>query len=159
MVLEVKLFAFLVVVNGAPIIARILIPTWQAPIDGGHSSKDRRRWLGHSKTWRGLVSGLIAGIAAGWLMDLPPVHGLLLASASLLGDLLTSFIKRRLDFKTSSQAPILDQFFEVSLPLALAQHFYQLSTLGAVGIFTAFVLFNWGISPLLFKLGMRKRPY
>ena len=159
MVLEVKLFAFLVVVNAAPIVAQYLLPNLRTPIDGGRSAKDHRRWLGHSKTWRGLFSGLVAGVITSWLLGFPPLHGLMLAGLSLAGDLITSFIKRRLDFKPSSQAPILDQFFEVTLPLALAQHLYALSTLGATGVFGAFVVFNWGISPLLFRIGLRRRPY
>ncbi|WP_020408067.1 CDP-archaeol synthase [Hahella ganghwensis] len=159
-VLELKLFALLVIINGAPIVARNLLPMLNAAIDGGKVLPwDKRPLLGKSKTWRGLMAGILAGMLAATLLGFPWQHGIILAIASLCGDLLTSFIKRRLDFKTSAKAPILDQFLEVSLPLGVAQHLYALNTLNAVGVLAAFILFNWGISPLLYRLGWRKKPY
>ncbi|OZG72214.1 hypothetical protein BTA51_17425 [Hahella sp. CCB-MM4] len=159
MVLELKLFTLLVIVNGAPILARNVFPSWNAAIDQGRKAWDKRPWLGKSKTWRGLLAGISAGILTAFLLGFPWLHGLLLSAVSLSGDILTSFIKRRLDLKPSSQAPILDQFLEVSLPLGAAQYLYPLPTLNAIGVLVAFVVFNWGISPLLYRMGLRKKPY
>ncbi len=159
LVLELKLFALLVIVNGAPIVARNMFPLWNVAIDGGRKAWDKRAWLGKSKTWRGIIAGTSAGMLTAVLLGFPWLHGLLLSTVSLSGDLLTSFIKRRLDLKPSSQAPILDQFLEVSLPLGVAQYLYPLPTLNALGVLVAFVLFNWGISPLLYRMGLRKKPY
>ncbi len=92
-------------------------------IDGGRVFSDGRRIFGDGKTWRGLFSGIIAGIMIGviqilvrdaaGLLVLPeltfPVV-ILLAAGALLGDLVKSFFKRRLNKERGAEWTLADQY-------------------------------------------------
>jgi CDP-2,3-bis-(O-geranylgeranyl)-sn-glycerol synthase len=93
------------------------------PIDFGRNSYDGRRIFGDGKTYRGLVIGILAGIITGlilmWLVKQFPRAGLpehtllsvsLLASGALLGDLVKSFFKRRLNKERGTKWPVADQY-------------------------------------------------
>ena len=112
--------------NGAPVIFG-----GGRPIDGGKKFTDGKPILGSHKTYRGLVAGLIIGTYVGWVQEaLAPLAGLpqgsvilgfALSLGALLGDLIGSFIKRRLDLKPGASLPISDQidFVLVSLLFGL----------------------------------------
>jgi CDP-2,3-bis-(O-geranylgeranyl)-sn-glycerol synthase len=97
------------------------------PIDGGAMHKDGRRVLGDGKTWRGLIGGTAFGIFIGLLMiiansfsDWPelsfgtfPSSVVVIFSLSfgaLMGDLIGSYIKRRMGVGRGKKAPVLDQY-------------------------------------------------
>ncbi len=135
-------------------------------IDGGRQFIDGRRIFGAGKTVQGFVAGLAAGtfvgllqgIAVGPLPDYLAL-GFLLALGALLGDLLGSFIKRRLGIKRGGAAPGLDQlsFVLVALlaasPLALPSWEIVLTII----IITPpiHLATNFGG----YKLGLKRRPY
>jgi CDP-2,3-bis-(O-geranylgeranyl)-sn-glycerol synthase len=150
----------LMVANGAPVVATQLLGSRGAwPIDGGRRLWDGRPVLGSSKTWRGLAMATAAAAAVAALLGLPATTGAAVGAAAMLGDLASSFVKRRLDLGPGSRAPVVDQVPEALLPLLLCQHLLSLS-LGEVLIATAlFALLDVGLSPLLFRLGIRARPY
>ncbi len=95
-------------------------------MDLGRSLRDGRRVLGDGKTWRGLFGGGLSAVLVGTLLWpssalwsepltlgafvnwLGPVTTL--AFGALLGDLLGSFIKRRLGIVRGDRAPVLDQY-------------------------------------------------
>ncbi len=97
------------------------------PIDGGRKFIDGKPILGSHKTIRGFVSGMIVGTLVGWAQEaLAPqvgltrgsvVLGLLLSLGALTGDLLGSFIKRRLNLKPGEAFPISDQLSFVVVAL------------------------------------------
>jgi CDP-2,3-bis-(O-geranylgeranyl)-sn-glycerol synthase len=63
------------VANMSPVFSAKLLPRWNAPIDGGRTSKDGKRLLGPGKTWRGLVGGIVTGAATALLMAaIAPPH-------------------------------------------------------------------------------------
>jgi CDP-2,3-bis-(O-geranylgeranyl)-sn-glycerol synthase len=93
------------------------------PIDLGRNYSDGRRLFGDGKTYRGLLIGVLAGIAVGffqiWLKstygwDFLPSHTLIsviaLAIGALLGDMAKSFFKRRLGKGRGEQWPVADQY-------------------------------------------------
>lgn len=93
------------------------------PIDFGRNFSDGRRVFGDGKTWRGLVVGILAGIVSGLVLiwgagqfpgaDLPRhtlLSVVLLATGALLGDLVKSFFKRRLNRERGSKWPVADQY-------------------------------------------------
>jgi CDP-2,3-bis-(O-geranylgeranyl)-sn-glycerol synthase len=93
------------------------------PIDFGRNSPDGRRILGDGKTYRGLFSGILAGISIGllqiWLsgifglINLPyhtPLSVTLLATGALLGDICKSYFKRRRGKERGERWPIADQY-------------------------------------------------
>lgn len=93
------------------------------PVDLGRNWPDGNRIFGEGKTFRGLISGILAGIVTGlvliWLagrfpqVDLPEHTFLsitLLATGALLGDLVKSFFKRRFNKERGTKWPIADQY-------------------------------------------------
>jgi CDP-2,3-bis-(O-geranylgeranyl)-sn-glycerol synthase len=84
------------------------------PMDLGFNFIDGKRIFGANKTFRGfgiaLILGILAAIAEETLFG-PGIFliGAIAALGALLGDLLGSFIKRRIDFKPGKPFPILDQ--------------------------------------------------
>ncbi len=98
------------------------------PIDFGKKARDGRRIFGSGKTWRGLIGGTLTGMALGaifnclalyvfdapdwafgeWDVAIPILF--FLAFGSMMGDLLGSWLKRRMGKKKGSKFPIMDQY-------------------------------------------------
>ncbi|MCB1113813.1 MAG: phosphatidate cytidylyltransferase [Chlamydiia bacterium] len=78
-------------------------------------------YISPNKSWEGLLGGAVLGLGASFLMKdfigLSPLAsvllGLLIASASIFGDLTESLLKRDLGVKDSSQLPGLGGFFDL----------------------------------------------
>ena len=121
MLLSLELYVMLVLANGAPVVAaRILGERWDQPVDGNRLWSDGRPMLGKSKTWRGLVSGCLACALFSLVAGLGFLFGALFGFLGLLGDMISSFIKRRMGLQSSARALGLDQIPEAALPMILA---------------------------------------
>lgn len=94
-----------------------------APIDGGRYWRDGRRILGDGKTIRGFIGGVAGGAGVGLcqvalagtgVFSLLPAHTiisvLLLATGSLLGDMVKSFFKRRQGIERGGEWILVDQY-------------------------------------------------
>lgn len=157
---ELSLLALLFAVNGAPILARLLgYGHFAMPIDFGHRAWDGQPLFGRSKTWRGLLAGLALGALGGALLGWGWGFGLGFAFWSLLGDLLASFVKRRLRLDPSDRALLLDQFPESVLPLIYAGTVLPLGIAHIVGLSVAFAALSLAISRPLYRWHIRKRPW
>ena len=101
------------------------------PVDGGKECKDGRRLIGNGVTWKGFINGTILGTIVGGILGIIgsfygdlnvltsgvialPVYGsiiggltlgFLMAFGALLGDLVGSFIKRRMGLQSGEPAP------------------------------------------------------
>lgn len=120
----------LLIANGAPLLASHWLHSklLQSPIDCGYCFGDGKRLLGASKTWLGFLSSLsITGIAA-LLLNFPLLAALLLALLAMLGDIMSSFIKRRLGYRSGLNVPGLDQLPESLLPMLGVALLLPLST-------------------------------
>ncbi|RMF18652.1 MAG: CDP-archaeol synthase [Gammaproteobacteria bacterium] len=156
----VTLTLYLVVINGAPLLARRLCgPHFGWPLDAHCVMPDGQRLLGESKTWRGLLAGILAGMLGGPLVGLTWTQGGLFGLVSLLGDALTSFLKRRFGWPPHHQAPVLDQSLEVLLPLWLYHETLNVNAWHMMTILAAFFLINHWLSPWLYRIGIRLRPW
>src|SRR6476661_2238973 len=92
-----QLLALLVVANGTPIIVERFLGKFLAfPIDGGAKLADGKPLFGSSKTLRGLALSIAATTAFAPLIALNWRIGGLVAAMAMLGDLLSSFLKRRM---------------------------------------------------------------
>jgi len=150
----------ILIANGAPILARRLMGnTGACPLDTGRQFIDGEPLFGNQKTVRGLLAALVLTTAAAMLLGLPASIGLLVGGGSMCGDLLTSFIKRRLHIAPSGRAPVLDQVPESLLPAWLAADAIGLDTLDMLIVVVMFILLGQFLSRLLFALNVRKRPY
>lgn len=114
----IELVAFILpayVANATPVLVSKLLPWTPHPLDGGKSWLDGRRLFGNTKTVEGLIAGVFAGTATGFAEQLLGVveagleKGLVLSTGAMIGDLLGSFIKRRLGMPPGSPVPLLDQ--------------------------------------------------
>ena len=150
----------LMVANGAPVIAgKALGGRWARPIDNGLNLSDGHRLFGDSKTWRGLGSSICFSAAAAILFGLPPSTGVLFAMLSMAGDVLASFIKRRLGAVASSRARGLDTVPESLLPLCLLAKPLTLNLMDIILIIGVFFLIEEFVSPVLYRWHIRNRPY
>jgi hypothetical protein len=155
-----ELLIVLIACNGAPIVlARLLASRFADPLDGGRLAWDGRPWLGKSKTWRGVLASVCAGGVLGLVIDWGAGAGVIFAGCVMLGDLVSSFTKRRLNMVSSAKATFLDQVPESLLPLiyAVSALGYDATTAGLALV--GFFVFETQISPLLFRLGIRARPH
>lgn len=148
------------VANGVPVFAtRLFGKRFGTPLDGGLKFPDGRPLFGPSKTVRGLVLSVICTLLAGMLLGFEWISGAGLAAASMLGDLLSSFVKRRIGLRAHGQALGLDQVPESLLPLLLLQEHLGLGSGDIVLIVAVFMALELALSRLLYKLHIRDRPY
>ncbi len=73
------------------------------PLDFGKNWSDGRRIFGDGKTFQGLVFGIGIGILAFGLIQNNILLAFSLAVGAMLGDLIKSFVKRRLDYKSGQK--------------------------------------------------------
>lgn len=151
-----ELLLLLVAANGMPVIVGLVAgPRLDTPLDGGKVLQDGFRLLGPSKTIRGVVIATLAGALAAPLAGLDGVWGAAFAGLSMLGDLGTSFVKRRLGYPPSCSRPLLDQLPECLLPMVLLKPVLNTGIaeiLVATGIFTVLDL-------VITRLLLRLRPH
>ncbi len=152
--------SLLVLANGAPVIARRLLgERWAMPVDAGLHLAGGQPLFGSAKTWRGLIAAMLVCAPIGALQGMGVFNGALFGVLSMLGDLLASFIKRRLGIPASGRAWFLDQIPEGLLPLAVLREPLGLDWLDVLLVATSFTLFEWLVSPWLYRLRIRRKPY
>ena len=156
----VHLLLLIIVANSMPVLMTWLLGARHSwPIDGHRLWRDGRRLLGASKTWRGLLSAIAVTSLIAPVLGLSWWTGTAAAALAMLGDLLSSFCKRRLGLKSSARATGLDQLPESLLPALLLQPLLGLTWLEVVLIPPVFMLLEMVFSVLLYRLGVRKQPY
>jgi len=103
--------------------------------------------LGDHKTIRGLISGILLGTATGPFLHIlgldPDLHNATIRAALLsigthIGDLTGSFIKRRINLKPGTSAPVLDQigFLIFALLLTYPKYPVDIETLIILTVLT-----------------------
>lgn len=159
-ILFLHLFLLIIVANGTPILLRYLFKKRFAyPFDLGYGFLDGKRLLGDSKTWRGIIGAFVITSLLSLLIGYSFLTGLLIAFGAMIGDLISSFIKRRLSMRTSSRALVLDQVPESLLPALLVMQTFYLTPLTIFFLVLLFCIFELAFSTVLFKIGVRRRPY
>ena len=159
-VLVLELLILLTVANGTPVVAKRLFGSaFAQPLDGGALFADGRPWFGPSKTIRGVVLATLANTAAAAALGLGWKAGALLGVVAMAGDLLASFVKRRLGLAPSSQAVGLDQIPESLLPMLAGRLFMPVTGLDIAVTTLLFFVGEVILSRLLYKWHVRDRPY
>lgn len=155
-----RFLALLLVANGAPLVAgRLLGDRFARPLDGGIRLADGEPLFGASKTIRGIVASVVTSAGAAPLLGLDWTLGALAAAAAMVGDLVSSFFKRRLHLQPSSRATGLDQIPESLLPLIICRAFIGLTWLDVIAGAALFFAGDFVLSRLFYRLGMRRNPY
>jgi CDP-2,3-bis-(O-geranylgeranyl)-sn-glycerol synthase len=159
-VLLMQILLLLGVANGTPIIAKKLLKDrLAAPLDAGMRFPDGYPVFGKSKTLRGVLIAVGCTALAAPLVGLSLAIGAALGAASMAGDLLSSFIKRRLGLPPHAQAFGLDQIPEAFLPVLLLRTQLGLSAWDMALVVVAFVAVEIVLSRLLYLLRIRDEPY
>ena len=115
--LLLQLLILLVVANGTAVVAKKLLgAAFARQLDGGALFVDGQPIFGPSKTIRGIVVSILATSICAAVMRLGWEVGTLVATFSMVGDLFSSFVKRRLHLPSSSMAVGLDHIPESSSP-------------------------------------------
>lgn len=150
----------LVVANASPLLVGNLLGRFAGwRIDSGKTLADGRPLFGATKTWRGLFSSLLFTGLAAWLLGHGWPLGLVVAAAAMTGDLLSSFIKRRVGMASSAKAIGLDQLPEALIPALFLRLLFDFSWTVVIVAAAIFAIVDVAASPLLFKLGWRRQPH
>ncbi|TIP56291.1 MAG: CDP-archaeol synthase [Mesorhizobium sp.] len=150
----------LTLANGVPVIAKKMLGEWLAwPIDGGWLFWDGQPLLGRSKTLRGLVLAITAAAMGGPLVGLDIETGALVGLIAMIGDMLSSFLKRRLRLAPSAEAPGFDQVPESLLPFLAVKDLVGFSVWDILIGVGSFWIGELVVSRLLYMLRIRDRPY
>ena len=133
----------LITANGAPVIASVLLGNrWAWPLDGNTRFTDQRPLLGISKTFRGLVVAIVATAVVATLLGITWFEGAFFGLLAMLGDLCSSFIKRRLGFPPHQSVPLLDQLPESLLPAWVMLPVLGTTTTGMLAAVAAFLVID-----------------
>ena len=144
------------------------------PVDFGKIFLDGKPILGSHKTLRGFFSGLLVGTLVGFIQTLLFQHflsqhyaqfrydvllGFVISLGALVGDLVESFIKRRLDLPPGSPLPIGDQldFVAGAILFSLAVSPPSLLTIVIILVLTLPIHFLTNLSAELLDIKRKRR--
>ena len=96
------------------------------PLDGGEKWLDGKPFLGGHKTLRGCIVGILFGLLIG-IFQGSYVIGFTQGLGAILGDLISSFFKRRWDFAPGEGFPLLDQLDFIVAAIILSQPYTRAS--------------------------------
>jgi CDP-2,3-bis-(O-geranylgeranyl)-sn-glycerol synthase len=144
------------------------------PLDAGKHFLDGKPIFGSNKTVRGFFSGLMAGTIAGFvlsglygfngfpkefLFQYDPWLGFILSLGALIGDLVHSFVKRRLSIAPGSPLPVADQLDFVLGALAFSVAIYPPSWFTAVAILIVTPPLHLLTNLLAYLVGIKRTPW
>lgn len=152
--------ALLLAANGAPVLARHWLKNrFSLPVDMGLKLSDGRALFGYSKTWRGIIASLIVTSLVAAMLGMPVFDGAVFSLAAMSGDLLASFIKRRLGHAESSRARGIDTIPESVMPALVLHVQLGLYVADILAISLIFFLIDVFLSPVLYRFHIKNRPY
>jgi CDP-2,3-bis-(O-geranylgeranyl)-sn-glycerol synthase len=168
------------IANVMPILAAKApgLQRWHTPVDGGKTWRGQRLFGDH-KTWRGVVTGTLAGMAFLWLQvslgdhyawaaninqELPYgdtaiwLLGFLLGFGGLAGDMIKSFVKRQVPVKAGDSWFPFDQLDYIIGGLLLSALVVQLPVAVYVWVLIIFFGLHLLFSYIGYKLHFKAKP-
>jgi CDP-diglyceride synthetase len=150
----------LLAANGAPVLARHwLKDRFSLPVDMGLTLGDGRALFGYRKTWRGIIVSVITTSLVAAVLGMPAFDGVLFGLAAMSGDLLASFVKRRLGYAESSRVRSIDTIPESVMPALVLHAQLDLNVADILAVALTFFLIDVLLSPVLYRLNIKNRPY
>ena len=160
LLLILQLLVLLSLANTMPVIAKDVIgDRFARPIDRGAKFIDGRPLLGSSKTVRGILVSILITSAAAPLIGLDWKIGALVASMAMVGDLFSSFLKRRMNVPAGGKATGLDQLPESLFPLLACRITLPLTAVDIAAATATFFVGELLLSRLFYHFHLRDRPY
>ncbi len=153
------------IANATPVVIGKVIRGTH-PIDMNLKLKDGRPLFGRGKTWEGFLFGLMIGALFGLVVKLVLIHypisllSFYVPLGALLGDILGSFIKRRLGIKRGDPLPLLDQLdFYIGSTISIIAYgkIPSLTSILLMGIII--YLLHRYTNLLAFKIGLKNVPW
>ncbi len=152
------------VANAMPVFIR-----YGRPIDGGRRLWDGKRLFGDGKTWEGLLTGVMGGYLASitvsaYIGSILFFYKPFIASiAGLLGDILGSFIKRRLGIERGEPLPIIDQtdfiLASTTVYILFNETIFLEKPLYILYSILVVILLHLSTNYVAYRLGLKKKPY
>lgn len=150
----------IIVANGVPILAfDLLRQRFAMPLDLGVTLPDGERLFGSSKTVRGLLLAPPVTALVAELIGISWQTGITVALWAMAGDLLSSFIKRRLHMDSGSRALAIDQLPESLFPMLAVAETLSLTGETILATVIAFSVLELVLSRILYRLHLRQQPY
>lgn len=135
-----EIVAFVIWVNILPPMAEIIFgKRFRRPLDGGRSWIDGRPLFGPHKTGRGIVVSVAGGVVCSPLLGITWQDGGVAALLAMTGDLISSFIKRRMGRESGYSAVFLDQIFESLFPALYLARVLRLEPLSSAAVVAVFL--------------------
>ena len=127
-------------------------------LDGGEMWSDGKPILGPNKTIRGGITGIISGTLLGFLQG-NLIGGFAQATGAILGDLLSSFYKRRRDYLPGSSMPLIDQLDFIIIAVILSYPFQATDLASAFIIMVITIPIHYGTNYVAWLLKLKKNPW
>ncbi len=158
------------IANGTPVVVAKLLSSRNIirhPIDFGKIFIDGRRVLGDSKSWEGLLSGIIAGLITSLLQyfiedsSIVIVRGFILSIGAMAGDIIGAFIKRRIGLKPGEPLPIVDQlmFIVIALSLAISLNLIKITLVQFIFVLLLTFFLHIITNYIAYKLNLKDVPW
>lgn len=164
----------------APVFAAVVpgLQKWNGSIDGGKTFRGKRIFGDH-KTWRGLVTGIIAAIAILWVQVvltniIPGLHaflsplnysalpilllGALFGIGALGGDAIKSFFKRQINITPGKSWFPFDQIDYIIGGAIATSLIVQLTFWQYVWVLVLWLLLHVVVSYIGYKMHLKERP-
>jgi CDP-2,3-bis-(O-geranylgeranyl)-sn-glycerol synthase len=155
-----KVLFLLMLANGTPVIATDILGSHLAfPIDKRAKFADGHQVFGSSKSVRGIFLSILVTSALAFTVGMDWKTGALVSSMAMVGDLFSSFFKRRLNLPTGSRATGLDQVPESLFPLLACRSLLMLTALDIVAGVALFFVGELLLSRLFYHFHLRDHPY
>ena len=120
---------------------------------------DGQPLFGHSKTIRGIVLSIVVTTLGAPSIGVDWTIGLVVAATAMIGDLFSSFTKRRMNLSPGSMAMGLDQTAESLLPAFACRWVLPITVLDIVLVTALFFVCELVASRALYTFKIRDRPY
>ncbi len=127
-----KILILIIIANSVPPAAKSLFgKRYSLPIN--------EKLLGGHKTWRGVILSIFYTSFAAFILGFSVIAGILIAAGAMLGDIFSSYTKRRLGYKPGADVPGLDQVPESAIALLLLNFILPIQLAAAVLIIIFFI--------------------
>jgi len=128
------------------------------PLDRGLKWLDGKPFLGSHKTIRGCVFGILAGSIIGLLQG-NFFGGIAQSVGAILGDLISSFFKRRMDFEPGASVPLLDQLNFIVVAIILSQPYQHTSWVHILTILVITAPIHYAVNYVAWLLKLKSHPW
>ena len=128
------------------------------PLDGGGKWLDGKPFFGSHKTLRGCIAGIMAGLLIGALQG-NPLAGLAQGFGAILGDLMSSFLKRRWNIAPGESSPLLDQLDFIIVAIILSQPFTRATFTEMIIIIIVTIPIHYIMNYVSWLMKMKEHPW